>query len=169
MSNADLIVLDTETTGLIDNEAFPLAYQPRIIELGALRVSPEGPHERYSQLVNPGAPLSPIITKITGLTDQSLVGQPSFAEVLPEFREFCLGARMWVAHNARFDWLMLQFELRRLGQEFLFPWPLVLFDTLTVWPHKLEAWAQNKFGDDWGTQKHRAIEDCELLWRCWKE
>ena len=42
-------------------------------------------------------------TEIHGLTWDMLKGEPTFAELWPEFAGFMQGARMLVAHNASFD------------------------------------------------------------------
>lgn len=155
-----MIYFDVETTGLITNEALPLAQQPRIIEIGALKGG-----ERFSTLVNPGVPLTPEITKITGLTDADLKRAPTFVEVWADLAEFFLGEREWAAHNARFDQMCLVFELRRCGKDLQFPFPPVILDTRTVWRGKLADWGRAVRGPDY-VQLHRAIEDCELLREC---
>ena len=45
-----MIIIDTETTGLIQNEALPLDMQPRILEIGVIKVDPStlNPTEEYS-------------------------------------------------------------------------------------------------------------------------
>lgn len=162
-----MIFFDTETTGLIDNELLPLKQQPRIIELGALKTDETGKEiDRINFLINPGMPLPGIITKITGLTDADLKDQPAFAEVLPLVAEFFLGERTMLAHNARFDLMLLVFELRRLDKQWNFPFCSEVIDTRTKWHGKLADWVKKVKGPDF-IQPHRAIGDCELLRDCW--
>jgi len=162
-----MIFFDTETTGLITNEALPLPQQPRIIELGALRCDEEGRVlSRFTRLLNPGVALPAVITKITGLTDEDLRDAPTFAEVWPELAAFFRGEEEMLAHNARFDQMMLVFELRRLGKEFQFPYCSVVRDTRERWPGKLADWGRAVRGDNY-VQMHRAVDDCELLRECW--
>ena len=69
-----MIIFDLETTGLPKAEGSDLNMQPRIIEFGAIRVT-DGNLEEYDRLeffCNPGHPLDPVITKITGITDGML-------------------------------------------------------------------------------------------------
>lgn len=172
-----MIIFDTETTGLIENPALPLEQQPRIIEIGAIKVNPATLkiEDELSILVNPGIVLEPIITKITGLTDENLKGQPRFARILPRLVDFWLGAGTLVAHNAAFDLGLLGFELERLDMVRRFPWCPEVVDTAEVSATynngrymKLEKWYEHLFGKPAG-QTHRALDDCKLLLACWRK
>ncbi|NNF04692.1 MAG: GIY-YIG nuclease family protein, partial [Rhodothermales bacterium] len=100
-----LVVTDTETTGTS-------AANNRIIEIGAIRLDPDGRQTAFEQLIDPGVSIPHRITRITGITSSMLVGRPSAADVLPEFLEF-LGDGVLVAHNLRFDESFLNAELAR--------------------------------------------------------
>jgi len=89
------VVCDLETTGMGASAA-------GIIEIGAARVRAGRVVEEFQQLVNPGTWLPPFITRLTGINDAMLAGQPSIAQVWPRFVEF-LGTDVLVAHNARYD------------------------------------------------------------------
>ena len=97
---ATLLVLDTETTGLN-------AARDKVVELALLRVTvdlatgqPVGAVEIYDGLEDPGMPMPPEITVITGITDDMLRGQAlDEAQVLAMLE----GADLVVAHNAGFD------------------------------------------------------------------
>lgn len=117
------IIFDTETTGLLLPSSAPLEKQPRIIELGAILVSTEtGIVGELTQLINPEMEISAEITKITGTTNEDLVGKPTFKEYLPTLRAFFDGADMLICHNAPFDSGMLRNDLKRAGCDD-FPWP----------------------------------------------
>lgn len=159
-----MIFFDTETTGLIKNKALTLMMQPHIIELGAVR--DDG--EEFHTLLNPGVKLEPIITKITGLTNEKLKDAPKFRDVLPELVEFFIGQEALVAHNLPFDLGLLVFELRRCEAEFKFPYPPVHIDTVQIaQPRyrgkfmKLQALYEDLIGPY--EQKHRALEDAKDL------
>lgn len=123
------IIFDTETTGLLLPSSAPLEKQPRIIELGALAVSTEtGIVGELSQLINPQMDISAEITKITGITNEDLVGKPTFAEYLPTLRSFFEGADMLICHNAPFDLGMLKNDLKRAACED-FPMPAEIICT----------------------------------------
>lgn len=118
------LVYDTETTGLLLPSVSDLTQQPHIIEFAVAELD-----ENYkviaahAWLINPGVPLTPVITKITGLTDEDLFDKPSFIQVLPEIEAVFLGADRLMAHNLPFDMGMLTNELRRVGREYAFPYP----------------------------------------------
>lgn len=117
------IIFDTETTGLLLPSSATLEKQPRIIELGAILVSTEtGIIGELTQLINPEMEISAEITKITGITNEDLVGKPTFKEYLPTLRAFFDGADMLICHNAPFDSGMLRNDLKRAGCDD-FPWP----------------------------------------------
>ena len=162
-----MIFFDAETTGLIDNEGLSLDRQPQIIELGAISVEDDGTvRDTFHSLVRPTVPLPAIITKITGHTDQSLQDAPTFIEVWAALAEFFRGEKQMLAHNARFDQMMLAFELMRIGKQFQFPWCPELIDTRVRWSGKLADWGKAVHGPAF-VQAHTAVEDCRLLRDCW--
>lgn len=104
-----IVVLDFETTGLNTRS-------DRIIEIGAVKLQNGRIIDTFEQMVNPGMPLPPIITQITGIEDHMLMDAPSAAEALPKLLEF-IGDSPLAAHNAGFDCAVLDSELKRLGIE----------------------------------------------------
>ncbi len=56
----------------------------------------------YSKLVNPGRELDPMISNITNIFDEDLVGQPSFDELRDEIIDF-IGDNPVLWHNVSFD------------------------------------------------------------------
>jgi DNA polymerase-3 subunit epsilon len=121
-----LIFFDTETTGLLKPEANDLNLQPYITELYAVKMKWEDDSfkfiSEFDSLFKVPVPLEPFITKITGITDEMLSTQPTFAEKADELAEFWLGERAMVGHNLSFDQGMLWVELARLEKEVKFPW-----------------------------------------------
>ena len=69
--------------------------------------------KHFGTLVNPQRPIPPMITQITGITQEMVAGAPRIEEVIPELLEFLEGAVV-VAHNAPFDVGFLNYELQRL-------------------------------------------------------
>ncbi len=59
----------------------------RIIEIGAVSVSPDGPPSRIPHLVNPGVPISRV-RKSSRHHTSMLRGQPTPEEIIPRFRDF---------------------------------------------------------------------------------
>ncbi len=114
-----IVVLDFETTGL--SHALD-----RIIEVGAVRLENGQITDELSLLCDPGVPLKPKISEITGITDLMLRGKESPAEGVRKLLDF-IGDCPVAAHNAPFDMGMLQAECARMGVSFHAP----VLDTLT--------------------------------------
>lgn len=102
-----LAVLDTETTGLAPEKG------DRVIEIAVVHFDGGVVVDRWSTLLDPGIPLHPDVTRITGITTQDITGQPRFAEVAHELLRRLKG-RLLVAYNAAFDRNFLVHELARV-------------------------------------------------------
>ncbi len=170
-----IIILDTETTGLLAPDAADVREQPRIIEFAAIKF--DGQLEEVSRLefkVNPEIPLPAIITKITGLKDEDLADAPKLIEKVGELQEFFVGSRGLVAHNAGFDVGVIWYELVRLGLEKKFPWPprhiCTVESTMQIKGHRLHLadLHEHLFGEKFAGA-HRAMVDVEALVRCFKK
>ncbi len=84
--------------------------------------------ERFSTLVNPGRPIPPVVTDLTGIDDRMVSESPDIEQALARFVDFA-GQDVLVAHNAPFDLRFLNYERRRLwGRYFTQPW----LDTLVL-------------------------------------
>ncbi len=114
-----IVVLDFETTGLSHA-------MDRIIEVGAVKLENGRVVDELSLLCDPGVPLRPKISEITGITDLMLAGKESPAEGVKKLLDFIGGCPV-AAHNAPFDMGMLQAECKRMGVAFHAP----VLDTLT--------------------------------------
>jgi DNA polymerase-3 subunit epsilon len=106
LADVPFVVLDLETTGA-------RAGAGKITEIGAVRIEGFREVARLSTLVNPMRSIPPMITRITGITQEMVAGAPRIEEVIPRLLEFLEGAVV-VAHNAPFDVGFLNYELRRL-------------------------------------------------------
>ncbi|MDQ1749511.1 MAG: polymerase subunit epsilon [Pseudonocardiales bacterium] len=89
------VVVDLETTG-------GAAGTDSITEIGAVKVCNGEVMGEFATLVDPGAPISPFISVLTGITDRMVSQAPRISAVLPAFLEFAAGSVL-VAHNAPFD------------------------------------------------------------------
>lgn len=162
------VVMDFETTGLTLHPATPAHKQPKPIEAGFVLIDEHGGIvEELSLLINPKQPLDPIITKITGLTDEDLLDKPVFAEVLPQIRAIMSKADLVIAHNLPFDEYILQLALEREGVTD-FPWPQQRLCTVQAYqeqwgrrPKMLELY-EELLGRPLA-QTHRALDDCHAL------
>ena len=162
------LVFDFETTGIPKHPEAKSAAQPRCIEFGGLLVNSDGEElEELQLLIDPGVALEPIITKITGLTDDDLRGQPAFAEAAEQMRPLFAKADVLVAHNAPFDTTMLQLDLDRCK---VADWPWPARTVCTVQEHA-EAWGRRvkllelykHYTESPLQQTHRALDDVRAL------
>ena len=170
-----MIIFDLETTGLPKAEGSDLDMQPRIIEFGAIRVT-DGNLEEYDRLeffCNPGHPLDPIITKITGITDEMLKDEKPFIAHYEKLCNFFLGEKTMVAHNLPFDRKVLKFDLERIDKLLHFPWPFEHICTVeageSVWGKKRKLGDIHK--DVTGEEiknAHRSVNDVEATIRILK-
>lgn len=90
-----VIALDLETTGLGPT-------YDRIIEIGAIKILPNGEIKSLSTLINPQIDIPARTTEIHHITDEMVKNSPILSSVLPQFTEF-IGDFPIVAHNAKFD------------------------------------------------------------------
>lgn len=169
----EVIIFDTETTGLLKPKHAQLEKQPRIIELGALKIGTNGSKEELSQIIDPKVEIEPIITKITGIKQEDLEGKPTFADYYPKLKSFFSGADFLVCHNAPFDKGMLQVELARLGdaEDFNMPEPVCTvqeFHSVFGRRAKLTEVYKHFVGKEL-EQTHRALDDVMALYEVMKK
>lgn len=105
------VVVDLETTGGAPDGG-------GITEIGAVKVRGGEELGVLATLVNPGEPIPPFITVLTGITQAMLLPAPSIETVLPSFLEFIRDAVL-VAHNAPYDVGFLKAACARHG----YGWP----------------------------------------------
>lgn len=113
LSALDVVVLDTETTGLDPATA-------RLVQVGAVRIVGENPEplETLESLVRPDIPIPRSSTEIHGIDDTAVADAPGPKEVLDRVRDF-IGENVVVGHSIEFDIEILRREAERSG---------------TVWP-----------------------------------
>jgi DNA polymerase III epsilon subunit family exonuclease len=115
LSKTTFVVLDLETSGASPKTG------SAITEIGAVKVCGGQVLGTFKTFVNPGTPLPPFITELTGITDEMLIGAPRIESVLPLLFEF-LGSdksTVFVAHNAPFDLSFLKASAALHG----YAWP----------------------------------------------
>jgi DNA polymerase III subunit epsilon len=151
------VILDTETTGLDHT-------RDEVIELGmvAFTYDEEGRIGdvigTFNALREPSVPISPEITRLTGITPDIVAGQVLDLEAV---ERFITPAELVIAHNARFDRPFCE----RLSKAF----------QVKAWAcsHSEISWSGFGFEGSklgylltqcgWFHQGHRAVEDCHAL------
>jgi len=151
-----LVVLDTETTGLD-------AQRDRVIDIGAVRLGPDlAVCDRFVTLVDPGVPIPLFITRLVGIADADVRDAPAFPAAFASLREFA-GDAVLVGHNAGFDRDHLAAGARRAGLPPLTnPWFDTLEAALLLYP-ELDRHALTILAAEFGIarQAHRALPDAE--------
>jgi DNA polymerase-3 subunit epsilon len=99
-------VLDVETTGMRSSGA------DRVTEVAVVVVQGDRRELVFDTLVNPEVPIPWRIAALTGITQEMVATAPTFSAIADELLAVLTG-RVFVAHNARFDWRFVSAEIRR--------------------------------------------------------
>jgi DNA polymerase-3 subunit epsilon len=162
MHRKPLAFVDLETTGAT-------ATFDRITEIGIVEVDADGSVREWQQLVNPGIRIPPFIEQLTGISNAMVADAPAFEEVAGEALRRLEG-RLFIAHNARFDYGFLKNEFQRLGIVFRAPVLCTVKLSRTLFPehkrHNLDSLIERH-----GLQaeaRHRALADAQLIHQFWQ-
>ena len=156
------IVFDTETTGLSP------ANGDRMVEIGCVElVNRVESGLSFHAYFNPERPMDPAAQEVHGLSDAFLSNKPLFEDRVEELLDF-LGDSPLVAHNARFDFSFMNYELGNCGRLNIPDSRMI--DTLALArvrhpgaKHSLDALC-TRYGIDRSHRiKHGALLDAQLL------
>lgn len=155
----DIVMLDTETTGLSFRES-------ELIEIAAARISGDTIVDRFQTFVHPSGPIPAEIQVLTGITDLDVSNAPSAEEAVRELAAFVRGQPV-VAHNASFDRTFI--ERVPGGRDVSDTW----IDSLSlsrialprITSHRLADMAE-AFGC--ASVTHRAMADVDALCGMWR-
>jgi len=103
-------IVDIESTGGKFNEE-------SIIEVAAYKFDGTSIKDQFISLVNPQRDIHPYVEKLTGITSKMVKTAPKFHEIAKRIVEITSDSIL-VAHNAQFDYRILQLEFKRLGYDF---------------------------------------------------
>ena len=154
------VIVDTETTG-VDSRS-------RIIQIAALKIDDGQIVDRYSSLLHSVSHIPPLITKLTGITDDMLKTAPSPEKVMQEFIDF-VEDRCVVAHNAIFDITKI---CSACADYLNYTFTNNYYDTLYLARHVITGIENYKLVtickalEIENVQAHRADVDCEALFGC---
>ncbi len=106
----DYVAFDLETTGLnVENDY--------IIEIGALKVVNGKVVGRFMEFLKPPVSISPIITNITGITNEMVSEARDTQSIIRDFVDFC-GDDVLVGHNIMFDYKFMKKYANQFGFAF---------------------------------------------------
>ncbi|MCD7927442.1 MAG: PHP domain-containing protein, partial [Oscillospiraceae bacterium] len=117
----EFVAFDLETTGLNKQDDVIIEVGAAVLRDGQLT------QERFQTFADPGRPIPPNITSLTGITDDMVQGAPTPGQAVAQLLAFAAG-RPLVAHNAAFDTAFVAAQCRRDGVEFENCW----VDTLVL-------------------------------------
>ncbi len=150
-----LVFFDLETTG-VDIE------EDHVIEIACLKVFPDRHKEPYQTLVNPGRFVPPEVTEITGITDEDLVGAPTFADIAEDLSLLLAGSDLAGYNAVKFDLPVLRKEFERIGRPFPCPADVVVLDAFEILRHYEQrnlSWALKYYLGHEAEDAHRAMAD----------
>jgi len=108
LSDLEFAVVDVETTGS--------KREDRVMEIACVTVAGGSICGRYSTLIDPGCWIPDRISRLTGIDVAMVYGAPRFEAIATVVRR-ALNGRVFVAHNARFDWRFVSDEMLRARAE----------------------------------------------------
>ena len=158
-----LVIFDLETTGLD-------LVKDRVIQLSYIKVFPDGREVRGNELINPEKVIEPIITQLTGISNDDVKDKPTFKQLAAKLNEVFSGSDIAGFNSNHFDVPLLAEEFLRAGIDFDFS-KCRLIDAQTIF-HKMERrnlasaykfYCGRKMEDDF--EAHRADQDTEATYR----
>jgi DNA polymerase-3 subunit epsilon len=161
--NKPLVVFDLETTGLD-------LVKDRVIQISYIKVFPDGKEERGNYIINPECYILPIITQLTGISNEDVKDKPTFKQLAKTLEEKFIGCDFAGFNSNHFDIPLLAEEFLRAGIDFDFS-KCRMIDAQTIF-HKMERrnlaaaykfYCGRKMEDDF--EAHRADQDTEATYR----
>lgn len=112
IASVPLTFFDTETTGLYPDKG------DRIVEIAMVRVRGGQIEETFESLVYPDRSIPQDASRVSGITDAMVWGQPQFADVAARIEDMARDSVL-VAHNAPFDLGFLATQMAEIGRPML--------------------------------------------------
>jgi len=153
----EFVAFDLETTGLD-------ARREGITEIGAVRFRGKDILDTFQTFVNPGKPIPPKVTELTGIRDTDVTDAPKPKAALEQFLAFAGDAPL-VAHNASFDMEFLTVGCETAG----IPFNKIAMDTLVLAQNLLPELKRHRLdtvADHLGLPAfthHRASDDAKTV------
>ena len=167
------LLLDCETTGLIDNLVKQQERQPEVIEIylcladlytGIIT-------NEFESLIKPTKGIPKGITEYTGISPVMVADAPPFGFVAPRVKQMIESAPLCVGHNITYDHDMVNIEFSRLN--IVLNWPKLLCtieQTMYLKGGRIGLTDLHifLFGEGF-PEAHRAKDDTLALLRCCQE
>lgn len=102
-------IVDIETTGGNHNTG-------QITEIAIIKHDGNKVIDEFNSLINPGIPIPPFISNLTGITDGMVANAPKFHEVAKRIVEITKDC-IFIAHNVSFDYNYIRQGFKNLGYE----------------------------------------------------
>src|SRR4026209_1793281 len=103
--------IDLETTGVNPGT-------DRIVEIGILKVLPDGTRNVKRKLINPEIPIPKTASDVHGITDEMVQNAPKFKQVAHELEQMLDGCAIAGYNSNRFDIPLLMEEFLRAQVDF---------------------------------------------------
>lgn len=154
-----LAFVDIETTG-------GSAEDDHVLEIGVMRVEGGRVVDTFETLLDPLGYVPPIITNVTGITNEDVEHAPQFEAMAPGLSEILDGA-IFVAHYAQFDYGFLKREYARIHEQFDPPVVCSVKLSRRLFPqfrgHSLDALIDRHSLNM--SSRHRALADADAIWQ----
>jgi len=164
------VVLDTETTGLNRKRrnGISVCDGHRVIEIGCVEIVDGSVVDGFHSYIRADSVVDPAATRVHGITDDFLMGKPSFHDVVGDFLSYIDGAVL-IIHNAAFDIAFLNQEFSMLPMhkqpDRMFEFIDTLLLSRRLFPgqrNDLDSLC-NRFGIKGRSGVHGALLDAQLL------
>lgn len=159
-----LTAFDLETTSAAPQTA-------RIVQIGIVRLHPDGTRDTYASLVNPEVPIPAEATAIHKITDAMVADKPTWRQLAPKLIRAFQGCDFLGYNIARFDLEVIGSEFKRVGVDTTVPpgqpKPRI-FDAYVLWTKKETRTlsdASRRFLHHFFDEAHDALADVETTIR----
>ena len=117
-----ILFFDTETTNLPDYKSPPGPHQPHVVQLAAVLADGQADRSLVTLIQPEGWTIHRDAYRVHGISDERArtEGVP-IAQAVAAFDELLAEADLAVAHNVRFDRLLMDSERMRLGRPLRWP------------------------------------------------
>src|SRR5215469_1743232 len=154
-----LAIFDLETTGGMPDI-------DRIVEIGIIKVYPDGRKTKYQALVNPGIPIPLGASAVHRIFDADVKGKPKFRKIAATVERFLMDCDLAGFNSVKFDIPMLVNEFERARVPFSLEGRR-LVDAMRIFHMKerrdLTA-AHLFYCKKKHTQAHSALHDARVCW-----